>query len=70
MADLLRALTPAARDAATKRFSSRVVEGDGDVELAREELRSMGQKDLQAMFVEMFDRATTSNNNQWLRRPG
>ena len=68
MADLLRALTPAARDAATKRFSSRVVEGNGDVELAREELRSMGQKDLQAMFVEMFDRATTSNNNQWLRR--
>lgn len=68
MAELMRALTPATRDAATRRFSSRVFEGEGDVELAREELRSMGQKDLQAMFVEMFDRATTSNNNQWLRR--
>ena len=41
------------RDGGVRRdlIRSRVVEGDGDVELAREELRSMGQKDLQAMFV-------------------
>ena len=37
-------------------------------EAMREELHHMGQRELQAMFCDMFERATTSNNNQWLRR--
>ena len=32
------------------------------------ELRAMGQKELQETFRVAFRRATTSNNNQWLRR--
>ena len=32
------------------------------------ELRAMGQKELQETFRAAFRRATTSNNNQWLRR--
>jgi len=37
-------------------------------ETMRAELYQMGQRELQAMFCDMFERATTSNNNQWLRR--
>ena len=55
-----------AREATRAWFSERAA--NGDLELMRAELHSMGQKELQRMFVEMFDRATTSNNNQWLRR--
>lgn len=51
---------------ARARFSKAAAEGDG--ELMRRELNAMGQRELQAMFVEMFDKVTTSNNNQWLRR--
>ena len=32
------------------------------------ELRAMGQRELQETFRTAFNRTTTSNNNQWLRR--
>lgn len=52
--------------AARKRFSEEAVRGDGA--RMRRELNAMGQRELQALFVEMFEKVTTSNNNQWLRR--
>jgi len=47
------------------RFSSEAWEAP---EAMRRELAQLGQRELQAMFWDMFDRPTTSNNNQWLRR--
>jgi len=49
------------------RASSRFQRGTSR-EAMRAELYQMGQRELQAMFYDMFERATTSNNNQWLRR--
>lgn len=49
------------------RASSRFQRGTSR-EAMRAELYQMGQRELQAMFCDMFERATTSNNNQWLRR--
>ena len=45
---------------------ARFVATDDEGRLA--ELRAMGQKELQETFRAAFRRATTSNNNQWLRR--
>ena len=42
-----------AREATRAWFSERAA--NGDLELMRAELHSMGQKELQRMFVEMFD---------------
>ena len=60
------AAAASALDRARARFSKEAGEGDG--ELMRQKLNAMGQRELQALFVEMFDKVTTSNNNQWLRR--
>jgi len=51
-----------AREACASCFAS------SDDEGRMRELRAMGQKELQDTFRVAFGRATTSNNNQWLRR--
>lgn len=53
------------REVVRHRFSSEAWEAP---EAMRRELAQLGQRELQAMFWDMFDRPTTSNNNQWLRR--
>jgi hypothetical protein len=53
------------REVVRHRFSSEAWEAP---DAMRRELAQLGQRELQAMFWDMFDRPTTSNNNQWLRR--
>jgi len=58
---------PANEDAMARARAKGRFRGESTEEI-RQELYSMGQRELQAMFTDMFNRATTSNNNQWLRR--